>query len=381
MTYALHADTFYLPNGPVRGGYLLVEDGKFGIHTQDKPDCEIVELGSASVAPGFVDTHIHGYVNHDVMDCNWDGVNEASVALLANGVTSWLPTTLTATTEQLEKACAMIGENADRNDGARIQGIFLEGPFFTLKHKGAQNPAYLCAPDIEKLHVWQKAAHGLVKKIAIAPEYENAAEFTAQATSEGVVVALGHSDATCAQAVDAVDAGAQVFVHTYNGMSGLHHREPGMVGAALSTPESYAELICDGHHVNPVAASIVMNAKGYDHTVLITDCMCAGGMPDGDYMLGELPVVVANGTARLKEGDSLAGSILKLDQAVRNVIDWKIATPAQAIEMATASAARANNIDDACGFIKPNRMADFVVLSPDFEVLATYLGGEKVYSA
>ena len=165
-------------------------------------------------------------------------------------------------------------------------------------------------------------------------------------------------------------------------MSPLHHREPGMVGAALySGDKSYSELICDGHHVNPIAAAIVMNAKGHDHTCLITDCMCAGGMPDGDYFLGELPVVVANGTARLKDGGSLAGSILNMKDAVKNVVDWGIATPAQAVYMATHAPAEANEIADVCGSIRAGRAADFVVLEPDMSLAATYLGGSCVYEA
>ena len=382
-TYAIKADAFFMPTGLVRGGFLMVEDGVFGAHLgpDAEPACEVLDCSGSYVAPGFVDTHIHGYADCDVMDCSWESVATIAGRILENGVTSWLPTTLTATTEQLEDACRVIGEHAQENVGARIQGIFLEGPFFTEKHKGAQNPAYLCAPSIEKLERWQRAARGLVKKIAIAPEHEGAAEFTEAATKMGVVVALGHSDATCVEALRCLAAGAQVFVHTYNGMSGLHHREPGMVGAALSTRDSYSELICDGHHVNPVAARVVMQAKGHDHTALITDCMCAGGMPDGDYKLGELPVVVANGTARLKDGGSLAGSILKLDQAVRNVIEWGVASPEEAVRMATEVPARANAIDDVCGFIRPGRQADFVVLDRGFNVEATYLGGEEAYRA
>ncbi len=219
---------------------------------------------------------------------------------------------------------------------------------------------------MEKLNAWQAAAHGLVKKIAVAPEYDGAVEFTAEAVKSGVVVALGHSAATCDQAQACLDAGAKVFVHTYNGMSGLHHREPGMVGAALSSQDkSYSELICDGHHVNPISAGIVMHAKGHEHVALITDCMCAGGMPDGDYFLGELPVVVAGGTARLKDGGSLAGSILNMKDGVKNVFDWGVASKAEAIYMATQAPAEANDIADQCGSIRPGRHADFVVLNPD----------------
>ena len=384
-TYAIKADTFYLPTRVAHGGYLMVEDGVFGAYVTDEPDCEILDLAGKQVAPGFVDTHIHGFDNCDVMDCKADSVRTISRGILRNGVTSWLPTTLTATTQQLSDACASVAEAAAEPGGepmARIQGIFLEGPFFTEKHKGAQNPAYLSAPDIDTLRAWQEAAGGLIKKIAIAAEYPESPAFITGAREMGVVVALGHSDAGVHDALACLDAGATVFVHTYNGMSPLHHREPGMVGAALySGDKSYSELICDGHHVNPIAAAIVMNAKGHDHTCLITDCMCAGGMPDGDYFLGELPVVVANGTARLKDGGSLAGSILNMKDAVKNVVDWGIATPAQAVYMATQAPAEANEIADVCGSIRAGRAADFVVLDPDMSLAATYLGGSCVYEA
>ncbi|QWT17444.1 N-acetylglucosamine-6-phosphate deacetylase [Collinsella sp. zg1085] len=381
-TYAIQADVFYLPTHVARGGYLMVEDGVFGAYlpAEAQPECEIVNLSGKHIAPGYVDTHIHGFDDYDVMDCSWDSVAHIAEGVLRNGVTSWLPTTLTATTEQLEDACRAIGDNIEKNTGARIQGIFLEGPFFTEKHKGAQNPAYLCPPSLDKLERWQTAAKGLIKKIALAPEYDESPAFTAEATKQGIVVALGHSDATVLQAYRCLAAGASVFVHLFNGMSPLHHREPGMVGAAL-TSDAFAELICDGHHVNPLAARLVMNTKGHERVALVTDCMRAGGMPDGDYMLGELPVVVAGGTARLKEGGSLAGSVLCMKDAVKNLVDWGIATPAEAVYMASQAPAEANGIGDVCGSIRAGRNADFVVLEPDMSLSATYLGGKQVYQA
>ncbi|MDY4041214.1 MAG: N-acetylglucosamine-6-phosphate deacetylase [Collinsella sp.] len=382
-TYAIKADIFYLPTGAVPGGYLMVNDGVFGDHLgpDANPDCEVIDYTGYRIAPGYVDTHIHGFDDHDVMDCSWESVDAISRGILRNGVTSWLATTLTASTEALEDACRVVGEHAGEEGGARIEGIFLEGPFFTEKHKGAQNPAYLCAPSLEKLERWQKAANGMVKKIAIAPEYEESPAFTAEAVKQGVVVALGHSDATIIEAFRCLAAGASVFVHTYNGMSPLHHREPGMVGAALTSREAYSELICDGHHVNPIAAKLVMDAKGYDHVALITDCMRAGGMPDGDYKLGELPVIVEGGTARLKDGGSLAGSILRMKDAVKNVVDWGIASASEAVYMATQAAAESAGIADTCGSIRPGRSADFVVLTPDMDLKETYMAGKSVYTA
>lgn len=194
-------------------------------------------------------------------------------------------------------------------------------------------------------------------------------------SGQGVAVALGHSNATYDQALAAIEAGASIFVHTYNGMSGFNHREPGMVGAALSTPNTYTELICDGHHVHPVAAKVMLQAKGAEHVVLITDSMRAAGLSDGEYMLGEFPVIVKNGAAHLKEGDSLAGSILMLKDAIKNVVDWEVATPEEAIMMATLTAAKSVGIDDRCGQIKKGLAADFIVLTPEMDLKNVYLDG------
>lgn len=194
----------------------------------------------------------------------------------------------------------------------------------------------------------------------------------------GVYVALGHSDASYDEAIKAVEDGANIFVHTFNGMSGLHHRNPGMVGAAMNS-DAISELICDGHHVNPAAAEILINKKGYDKIALITDCMMAGGMPEGSYKLGEFPVKVENGTARLESG-SLAGSILKLKEAVQNVVNWDIVDVFEAVQMASLVPAKSVGIDNVCGKIKQGYDADFILLDYDLNLKATYLNGEKKYS-
>lgn len=375
------ADKFFLKSGTVGPGYLEIEDGYFGNLVQQAPDgAHIVDYSGKWIAPGLVDTHIHGYKNHDVMDNDAEGLKVMSEGLLECGVTSYLPTTLTSTRELLTDVARTIGETYQDVTGAKIQGIYFEGPFFTEKYKGAQNPSYMSDPSIEVFNEWQEASGGLIKKIALAPEREGVSEFVREVTKQGVVVALGHSDATLEEARKAVESGASVFVHAFNGMRGLNHREPGMVGAVMTLRDVYAELICDGHHVHPRAVDILVNSCGHDHVALITDCMMAGGMPDGDYMLGEFPVVVAEGTARMKEGN-LAGSILKLKEALKNVVDWEIATPEQAVMMATLIPAISCNIDDKCGQIAYGREADFIVLAPDMELEATYLNGELRYQA
>lgn len=356
--------------------YMQIEDGKIKSFSKEEPE-NYEDLGEI-IAPGLVDTHIHGYGGKDIMDCKKGYLNEISKGILECGVTSFLPTTLTDSTEKLNEACKVIGEEYENVEGAKVRGIFLEGPFFTEKYKGAQNPSYMSDPEIEKLKKWKDLSKGLVNKIAIAPEREGAIDFIKKANSMGVRVALGHSDASYEEAVRAVEAGANIFVHVYNGMSGLHHRKPGMVGAAMNT-DSYGELICDGHHVNPAAANVLMNAKGRDKVALITDCMSAGGMPEGDYKLGEFPVIVKDGTARLKDSGNLAGSILRLKEAIKNVVEWEIADVFEAIQMASLVPAKSVGIDNVCGKLHEGYDADFIVLDENLDLKATFLNGERVF--
>ena len=379
---AFKAAKYVLPGCVKTQGYLVVEDGKFLGWVKQAPECDVVDLGDVWVTPGFVDTHIHGFYDNDVMDCDAEGINVARKELVKHGTTSWLATTLTAGIEETGKACQAVAEareiEGDDFVGCRTQGIFLEGPFFTYEHKGAQNPAYMLDPDYEIFSQWQLSAKGLIKKSAIAPERDGSVEYSRKLYDDGVVTAMGHSSATYDEATAAIDAGASVFVHTYNGMSGLHHREPGLVGAAMTTTNTYAEVICDGMHINPAAVKALVNAKGWEHTFLISDCLRCGGMPEGEYVLGEFPIVMKDGVCRLRDSDSIAGSIITIAQAVKNVYDWSVVTAEQAIRMGSEVAAKANNIADVCGYIMPGRDADFCVLDTELNLVDTYFAGKKV---
>lgn len=381
-TYAVHAAHFVLPGRLTGEGYLTITDGRFGSFSTEKPDYEIVDYAGAYVGAGLVDTHIHGFHNHATTDIDPAGINDASVALAQRGTTAWLPTTFTDSVENIGNQCEAIADAVDERDddfvGARIPGIYLEGPFFTEKHKGAQNPKYLVPPSYDDFAEWQRRARGLIRKSALAPEYPEAPEYISRLAAEGVVTALGHSDATYDEGIAAVDAGATVFVHTYNGMRGLHQREPGVLGCAMTTDETYAELICDGHHVQPAACAALVRAKGWEHVVLITDCLACGGMPEGSYMSGGLPVVMKDDLCYLADMSSIAGSVLTLAKGVKNMVDWGIVTPEQAIRMGSEIAARSVGVDDVCGSMLPGRNADFNVYAADMSLTATYVGGKLV---
>lgn len=384
-TYAIKADKFFLPAGPQLGGYLMVEDGVFGAWQADEPSCEIKDYTGSWIAPGMVDTHIHGFYNHSTTDNDPEGIDISSTELARRGTTSWLPTTFTDGVEQIKDACAAIAQ-ADEGRGpdfcgARIQGIYLEGPFFTMKHVGAQNPAYLIDPSEEVFDQWQEAAGGRIVKSAMAAERDGAATYAAALNAKGVVTSIGHSDATYDECIAAINAGASCFTHTYNGQRGLHHREPGVVGAAMSTPETYAEIICDGKHVNPAAIKALLQAKGWQHTVLITDCLGCGGMPEGSYTSGGMDVIMKDNLCWLADGKSIAGSVLTLAQGVKNIVDWGIASADIAIRMATEVPARSARIEDKCGSIMPGRDADFVVFDHELTLVETYVGGQSVGNA
>ena len=374
----LKAKYIVLKDRMLEDSAILIEDKKIKkILSSDKLEGkEVIDYKDSIICPGFVDTHVHGFCGHDFMDKSDEGLRSICRDILKAGVTSILPTTLTASEDDIVEVVRIVKDNKDAY-GAKIQGIFLEGPFFTEKHKGAQNTSYFLKPEIEKLRKWQEIAGGMIKKVALAPELEGSEEFVQKAREMGIYVALGHSDASYDEAKSAVDAGANIFVHTYNGMSGLHHRNPGMVGAAMTLEDVFAELICDGHHVHPVAADVLIRSRGYESVALISDCMMAGGMPVGKYKLGDYNVVLDGETVRLKEGN-LAGSVLKMRDAVKNLVKWGITSPFEAIQMGTQVPAKSVGIDNVCGVIEEGRAADILVLDDEFSIVDVYLNGEKV---
>lgn len=380
MTYYIKAERYLLKDEEKQGDYLQVENGLFGDFVAEIPvDATVVDWSGHTIAPGLFDTHIHGVNGHDIMDGTTEAVDEISKAILPLGVTRFLPTTLTASNEDLNKAITAITDAVDKGLlGAKSEGIFLEGPYFTEKYQGAQNPIYFKNPNIDEFNTWQQLAKGSIVKIAIAPERENAIEFIRE-IGQDVFVSIAHTDASFACCKEAVDAGARKFIHLFNGMSGLHHREPGVVGAALSDSRAYAELICDGFHVHPDVAAMALDVKG-DKLVLITDCMRAGLMPDGDYMLGEYPVVMKDGVARTEAG-SLAGSTLKLIDGVMNLQDWSQEPLYKVWHRGSLSPAASVGKANQLGSIENGKVADYVVLDGELSVKAVAVDGILKYES
>lgn len=371
------AAKFHYPQSVKGPGFLEVVNGKFGeLFTEEPKDGEIVDLGNVRIAPGLVDTHIHGFLGADVNDQKPEEIwGTMSEGLLSAGVTSFLPTAVTASHADLLAIANSLGKGAKKAKGAKIRGLFFEGPYFTETHKGAQNEKYMRDPSVSEILEYQEATGGTPLKIGLAPERKRAADFIREAEKNQIRIALGHSDANYEETRDAVEAGARIFIHAFNGMRGFGHREPGMLGAVMDLNGAYAELICDGLHVRTEAIRILIREKGFENIVLVTDSMRAAGLGEGEYFLGEFPVVVKDGTARLKEGGNLAGSVLLLKDAVKNLVNWELASPSEALQMASLNPAKSMRIEESCGQIQKGADADFIVLDARMNLQATYLDG------
>ncbi|MCO0600012.1 N-acetylglucosamine-6-phosphate deacetylase [Peribacillus butanolivorans] len=379
MEYYIKANRFLLENEEKSGGYLKIINGIFGEFAETIPlGSVVVDWSGHIIAPGLFDTHIHGIKGYDIMDGTTEAVHEISKAILQLGVTRFLPTTLTSSKTDLDQTIFAITEAVRQGlPGAQSEGIFLEGPYFSEQHKGAQNPIYFRDPDYSEFREWQTLSEGQIIKIALAPERENTLNFIEKVSKDGVFVTIAHTEASYECCKSAITAGAQNFVHLFNGMSGLHHRNPGAVGAALMDTRTFSELICDGFHVHPDIATLALRVKG-DKLVLITDCMRAGLMPNGEYQLGEFTVVMKDGMARTETG-SLAGSTLKLIDGVKNLQGWSNKPLYKIWHSASLSPAASIGKDTKFGSISSGKIADYVVLDEELIVQATAVDGEVRY--
>jgi N-acetylglucosamine-6-phosphate deacetylase len=336
-------------------------------------------FSGAMLAPAFFDVHIHGAAGHDVMEATPEALTRIGNFLASRGTANYFATTVTApvdaTLRSLEGLAKLIARPPASAQAWPI-GIHLEGPFLSHAKRGVHPPNLLLAPDIALFDRMFEAAEGHVRLMTLAPELPGAAEFAAHATAKGVRVSVGHSDATLAETRAAIAAGAVSATHTYNAMRALDHREPGILGAVLTTDEIFAELICDGIHNAPEMVRLWWKAKGPERALLITDAMSATGMPDGTYQLGGFDVQVANG--RAMANGVLAGSVLTLDRALRNFIAFTGATVEQGLRLITANPAAMTGFTDRAGSLSVGGPAHLVAVDPAGTLVASIHGGAVV---
>ena len=325
------------------------------------------------IAPGFIDTHTHGCCGIDITNIKSPSqLNELSKALLKFGVTAFVPTLVSASHERILQVLQMLVGVKDKVEGARVLGMALEGPYINPRRKGAQDPNAIRPANIEEFHQYVNASKGGLILMHMAPEIEGGLDLIQEAVRQGVHVSIGHTEADYETAMKAIALGANRATHLYDAMSGIHHREAGAAAALLQSEDVYLELITDFIHVRREMVRFTIDYAGPSRVVLITDSIAAAGLGDGEYILGGVKVIVKGGRATLEDGVTLAGSVLTLNQAVRNVISLGI-EPRLAIAMATLIPAKSLGYD-SIGCLRPGCKADFVVLSKDrYEVVRTIL--------
>ncbi|HFQ5211873.1 N-acetylglucosamine-6-phosphate deacetylase [Vibrio vulnificus] len=340
----------------------------------------VTDLGAVSLMPGLIDSHVHGSQGCDVMDATHVSLNTMSRYFASLGVTAFVATTVTAPVAKIRAALAQVAKSKQQGvEGAEILGAYLEGPYFTEKNKGAHPTQWFRELAVEELDNWISYSDNQLLKVALAPEKEGALAAIRYLASQGISVMLGHTDASYQQVKLALDAGAKGIVHCYNGMRGLHHRDPGVVGAGLLHPECYVEMIADGHHVHPAAIEVAHRCCGSRMT-LITDAMCATGMPDGQYTLGEYQVEMKQGVVTTQEG-GLAGSTLTLIEGVKNIQRWLNLPFEQAWLMASHTPAKSLGIQHQLGTLEVGKRASMVALGSDFSIDKTWVNGRLVFDA
>jgi N-acetylglucosamine-6-phosphate deacetylase len=331
-----------------------------------------------TLVPGFIDPHVHGCGGFDIMDATPESMAVICRMLAQHGTTSFLPTTVSAPVVEIEtvldRLAALI---RSPSAGVRPLGIHLEGPFLNVQRRGTHQESHVRLPDSGLLSSWLQRARGTIKLLTMAPELAGAVVAGDLARREGVVVGMGHSDATHTEALAAVNAGTRYAVHTFNAMRPFSHRDPGIVGAVLADDRVFAEIIADGVHVAPEVVRIFAKAKGSSRVILATDATSATGMPDGRYALGTSHVDVRAGVCRDAEG-RLAGSTLTQDRALRNLIQWTGMRLDDALLGLTANPAAALSLEGR-GRVEPGACADLVLLNGELEVVRTYAGGTIVF--
>ncbi|MBA7649788.1 N-acetylglucosamine-6-phosphate deacetylase [subsurface metagenome] len=340
---------------------------------------EVIDAGNGFVVPGFIDIHVHGGGGSDVMDGGYEAVKQVATTHSRFGTTAFLPTTMTMSKDKIIESLKSIHEAFIKGTGAaEILGVHLEGPYISSEKKGAQKEKDIKKASIGEFLEFNQASGNLIRIVTLAPEKPGAIDLIRWLHKNRIIASVGHSNATYKQVQEGILAGLSHVTHTFNAMRGFNHREPGVVGAALSSPKLILEMIADGIHLHPVAMKILIKIKEIGKIVLITDAMRAASKPEGTYNLGGQEVTVVRGQARLKDG-TLAGSVLTMDKAVCNMVDKVGVSLTEAIQMATASPARCLGVESKKGSLEPGKDADIVILNKKLEVELTMVKGKIVY--
>lgn len=386
MRLAIDAGLLLTADAPIANGRVLVEDGriaKCGSRDAVELPTGVAPLSypDAVLSPGFIDLHIHGAVGHDAMTASVSGLRAMASFLARRGVTSFLPTTITAPVDEMLDSLKFLGEQSGRQIGsgkpvAVPLGIHLEGPFISPARRGVHPPMHLQEPSLDLFERLWEASNHRVRMLTLAPELPGAVDLIAHARALGICVSMGHSNATLEQATAAIDAGATHATHTFNAMRHLEHRDPGIVGAVLVDDRVTADVIADGVHVMPSVLDLFLRSKGRDRAVLVSDASSATGLPEGTYRMGAFAVEIRG--MRCESHGKLAGSVLTLGAAVRNVMEHARWCLADSARLASLNPARVLGIEKQKGSIRPGADADMIVLTPRGEVVQTFIGGEML---
>jgi len=364
---------------------IIIEKGKIIAITDRKEDLailknvEIIEAQNKFIVPGYIDIHVHGGGGSDVMDGEYEAIKQVATTHSHFGTTAFLPTTMTMTKDKIIKSLKNIHEARLKGTGtAEILGIHLEGPYINPEKKGAQKEEDIKKVSVEEFLEFNQASGNLIRLVTIAPEMPGAIDFIRWLHQQGIIVSVGHSNATYKQVQEGIQAGLSQVTHIFNAMRGLHHREPGVVGAALSSPKLIVEMIADGIHLHPMVLKMLTQIKESEKLVLITDAMRATGFKEGTYDLGGQEVIVTQGQAKLKNG-TLAGSVLTMDKAVKNLVTKVGISLLNAVQMASYNPAKCLGIDDKKGSLELYKDADIVILNKNLETELTMVAGKVVY--
>ena len=382
MPTILTAARLIASEGIIDNPVVTIEDGlitNIASRTQaELPAGQRHDFPGCTFSPAFFDVHMHGGMGHDVMEATPEAISAVGHLLARNGVGAYLATTMTAPLDYILRSLEGIAKFINSRDhGARPLGIHIEGPFLSPHKRGCHPTDLLQTPTVALFDRMWQASQGNIRLMTIAPELPNAPEVIARATGLGVRCSIGHSNAIAAEAKAGIRAGAASATHTFNAMRAFDHKDSGILGEVLTNGDLFAELICDGFHVDPAAVNIWWRCKGPERAILITDAMSAAGMPDGVYKLGELDVQVKGGKAVIDE-NTLAGSTLTLNRGVKNFAAFTGAPLDQAARLASRNPARMTGFDNEVGALAKGRKADITVLSEKNEVVETFLHGTPV---